>query len=267
LNFAYIDESEGLYNKLAYTSVTASIFLEDIIYDFQHEISQSINEIYFPGEAERNHIHMNPVFHASELPRNQSDEDNLKVVEAISRLSKDYGVEIIRVGYFDESFAGGMGDSRHRRLDTCLHNITYPNQALARSGMCYVYELDGPSHHKLNGYGSGGMVDSVASTNMNNDQHSFLNYNKIFGRFFCEKHNQCMYVSDLAAYLLKLRTNNNLTDFQKEYLSSGKDLIECVLIDEIVYWNEKSKTIKGNSRGLETSRHYFGTRKWKGTVT
>ncbi len=237
MKLIFIDEQYGKVERGKFTAITAAIFSEEIINEYRSEFVSGLAHIL---KAEKNTVINLPVIHGTELLKGDqyTDEQRVAVCELCCKLVREFGVEIIRLGYFDKSLLNMTNDMQKNptRLGFVICNLELMLLGKFSENYIFLYELDKQNLEKTQ-YNDKYNADIYGQLT-NPDDVMSIDYKKSLGRFYCSKENYCMYSSDLIGWLIYQSEKQNLKEFKKRVIQPLELISDRIKYNEIIWIND-----------------------------
>jgi hypothetical protein len=167
-------------------------------------------------------------------------DDNVKLFcfETIAQLSQKFGVDFYYLGYFD-----------HIPLLTCkidllmlsINQLCDLLTSTVFDELVFVYELN-LGKHKVISQNYNDWHTHYLRAMLGEKNLSIKNSGNILGRYYCDKMNYHMAVTDTASYVRNLRmkadAGEKITDFKSQILLNTSTMHTKFLFDEIIQLND-----------------------------
>ena len=197
------------------------------------------NLSYLTGDnTEPHRINPFPIIHASDMASGYDDEIKFLCFETIANLAQKFGVHFLYLGYF------------HRipllvsKIDLLVLSINQLCDLITSSeseNLVFVYELNSGKHVQIsrayNDYQIHYLREIIGERNV-----SVKNSENIIGRYYCDKLNYHMAVTDAACWVRNLNAmklqGETMTKFKAAVLNRTKSIRDLFVFDEIIQLNK-----------------------------
>jgi hypothetical protein len=200
---------------------------------YRKQVVAGASDILYGLGRDKSIVERLPVLHASDLPRYLDDDQKVSLFSHVIQTAIDHDARFFRVGYFvDQSIP--MLSTRERHIEFCLTNCLYPIQSHFDEDIAYVYELSYAAHRQFTSYNDAHLHDAIWQSGTLYRSISIPRFEKIVGKFYCDKHNHSMYASDFLGYSLMLRDKNPISDFSERLMSCADLAQGHIVYDEVI---------------------------------
>lgn len=195
--------------------------------DFIRIIASAINR-------EAGVINRFPTIHATEMAREYGDDVKILCFRSIADLAKLSSVRFYYLGYFDHT---PLIDKMNLLPLAINQTCAMLTDALS-DRLVFVYELNMASHKAI----SQGYNDSYSHYLRAALGDSLENTKNSVGRYYCDKFNFHMAVTDTASYVRNLKAKasegENVTEFKKCILNAAGHIADMFRLDEVIQINK-----------------------------
>jgi hypothetical protein len=177
-----------------------------------------------------------PTIHAAEMAKEYDDDIKLLSFETISDLSKRFDVGFYYLGYFHHIPLISKFDLLVLSVNQLCDLLT----STISDELVFVYELNLGKHKTIsqayNDWQTHYYSEMIGEKNL-----GVKNSGKILGRYYCDKMNYHMAVTDTASYVRNLRakavTGETITEFKTRILSNTTAINDRFVFDEVIQLN------------------------------
>ena len=242
MKYVFIDECHSSLRGKKYSAAIASIWEADKLLPFRDAL---ITNISSKINTENNVIKHFPTIHAMEMAKEYDDEIKLFCFETIANTAKDFGVTFQRLGYFDKApLVSGFNS-----LSLAVNQLCSLISSSIDDDIVYVYELNISRHTEISQAFNDWDVQYHRLV-LGDSNLSVKNIHRIAGRYYCDKKNYHMAVTDTASYVIssfeKREGGATSSLFREGILSRTETIKDMFTLNEVIQVNNLPYFHPGN---------------------
>jgi hypothetical protein len=248
MKFAFIDECYFSIQNKPYTAAVASLWEANTLPCFRSDFIDAIRTAINPDPRQINAF---PTIHAAEMTKEYDDNIKLLCFETIARLSQQFGVDFYYLGYFHHI---PLLTSEIDLLMLSINQLCDLLTSTVSDELVFVYELN-LGKHKVISQNYNDWHTHYYRAMVGEENLSIKNLGNILGRYYCDKLNYHMAITDTASYVRNLRmkadSGEKITDFKSQILLNTSTMHTRFVFDEIIQlnvWPYDKRTGSGPAR-------------------
>lgn len=237
---AYCDEQDCHERK--YSAAIACVFQAGNAPLFREHLVSGMRRIFNRAPDNASPF---PTLHASKLPADLDDEGKIDLFRHIIEGVKAHCSLIYRIGYSWEDphmsgFAeGGLSGKTSNRIIGCrLAAYSHLRHELAFSGMSPIALIQELDHRNFNSFDSllnfTSNIEKMLQFKSITGKSDFAALENVIGYFYTSKRDHLTYAADFSAYLLKIQSERDTSEFKKKLLMAAPDISSIIVQNRIV---------------------------------